>query len=200
MSTIFERIRNRLLPADEAKLEDVRKDRLAEKARRAIVRDDLPALAALHEQGLDVEARLKWIGPDVIDVEWKEHSAWTLLHVACLEGKFDIAHWLIEHGAPLDAKTWQNYTPMHIAAAKGHADIVSLIASYGMKVSHEYMSPSEAWRDDPHAWTSIELLARNGIDYTGNEHLASFAASRARRLGQGTAPVVSGSRGPSRRL
>lgn len=50
------------------------------------------------------------------------------LHWACKEGHFKIAELLIHRGARINATNRGDDTPLHLAAAHGHLDIVHLVS------------------------------------------------------------------------
>lgn len=51
----------------------------------------------------------------------------TPLHVASYEGKFEMVYFLLSHGANVEAKDGQGWTPLHCAAANFHLKICTLL-------------------------------------------------------------------------
>ena len=55
----------------------------------------------------------------------------SLLGWAGLYGDADIAAWLIDHGADVNSKTKDGFTPLHQAAFLGHLDVLELLIQHG---------------------------------------------------------------------
>jgi len=55
-------------------------------------------------------------------------AGWTALHVACSLGFDKIAEVLLEQGADIEAATYQEGTPLHLAANGGHLKVVQVIS------------------------------------------------------------------------
>jgi len=53
----------------------------------------------------------------------------SLLHVAAALGREDIVAWLLDHGAHSQPRTRDGFTPLHLAARAGHAQVVRLICA-----------------------------------------------------------------------
>jgi len=53
----------------------------------------------------------------------------TPLHAAALSGHKDVAEFLLNNKADVNAKDWEGQTPLHDAAKNGHKDVVELLAS-----------------------------------------------------------------------
>ncbi len=65
------------------------------------------------------------------NVNQKDARSVTPLHVAALFGQLDAVKTLISLGATVDAKGYENHTPLHFALAKQHYDVAkSLIVDY----------------------------------------------------------------------
>jgi len=67
------------------------------------------------------------------DVNVKEDSGLTSLHIAAIKGKKDIVELLIKSGADVNAKATNGATPIGIAKYEGHNDIVDLLLENGAK-------------------------------------------------------------------
>ena len=74
------------------------------------------------------------------------------LRCACKYGDLDKVKKLIDKGANVNAKNEYGWTPLHIAAWKGHPKVVKLLIKAGAKVN--------ATKDD--GWTPLHLAARWG--------------------------------------
>ncbi|MDQ7823354.1 MAG: ankyrin repeat domain-containing protein [Candidatus Eremiobacteraeota bacterium] len=77
----------------------------------------------------------------------KDKNSWTPLHIACHNGSLEIAAYLIDHGAGVNAKDRHGTTPLHRASEKGHRAIVELLISKGARVDAEnaYGSTALKW-------------------------------------------------------
>ena len=64
-------------------------------------------------------------------LRFKDERGRTLLHGAAAAGQMDIARWLIERGAEVDARTAQISTPLMYAALAGKGDMARLLISKG---------------------------------------------------------------------
>lgn len=51
----------------------------------------------------------------------------TLLHMACIKGNVDIAHFILSNGAIVDAINDIGQTPLHLACIYGHSELVKLL-------------------------------------------------------------------------
>ena len=57
------------------------------------------------------------------------------LHVAADYGQKDVAELLIAKGANIDAKGYENRTPLHTAVGSGHKDVAELLIANGADVN-----------------------------------------------------------------
>jgi ankyrin repeat protein len=55
----------------------------------------------------------------------------TPLHSAAASGQLEIARWLLERGASVDARQHGGYTPLHAAAHNGDLPLVELLLAHG---------------------------------------------------------------------
>lgn len=63
------------------------------------------------------------------DIDMKNSSQETLLHIASTKGYIAIANILVEKKADINALDYQEATPLHRASARGHIEIVELLIS-----------------------------------------------------------------------
>lgn len=93
------------------------------------------------------------------DEELGWHFALTPLHVAANCGSLEAAHLLLEHGVSID-KCWiTRRTPLIYAAARGFADVVSLLCKYGADSNaREHRHEGGYFLD----WSALHYAARNG--------------------------------------
>ena len=59
--------------------------------------------------------------------KWLKDTAYTALHYAAYQGELDVVKELIARGAELNAQTGQGITPLHLAARKGHKELVEYL-------------------------------------------------------------------------
>jgi ankyrin repeat protein len=93
----------------------------AEELIRVIRAGDLPALQALAAKN-----------PGFL--QFQDERGQTLLHGAASAGQADIARWLIEQGAKVDARTVQSSTPLMYAALAGKTDMARLLIARGADI------------------------------------------------------------------
>uniref|UniRef100_A0A7S1HT47 EF-hand domain-containing protein n=1 Tax=Eutreptiella gymnastica TaxID=73025 RepID=A0A7S1HT47_9EUGL len=62
------------------------------------------------------------------------HDRNTALHVACLNGHVDIATYLIDSGAQVDAKNAQLHTPLHLACLHGRKVLANILIGRGAEI------------------------------------------------------------------
>ena len=86
---------------------------------------------AVKKCNLDI---VKFLINSGADINGKNHTGYTPLHLAALEGKKDIAEFLIEHGAALDEVEHID-TALTMALEKGHYDIAKLLINAGAEVN-----------------------------------------------------------------
>ena len=92
----------------------------------------------------------------------------TPLHLACLCGRTEVARWLIERGADINAKDGYGWTPLHCATCRKHIEIVEHLldrgADTGIRGSEDGRTPLDIAidhdEDDPKREQLIELFRR----------------------------------------
>jgi ankyrin repeat protein len=62
---------------------------------------------------------------------------YTPLHYAAKHGHVDVAEWLIEKGADVNAKDKNGETPLHLAACDGFIEVARLLLNHGADVNAE---------------------------------------------------------------
>jgi len=67
-----------------------------------------------------------------------DHIGLTALHAAVrVQGHVDVVNALIQHNAPVDAKTNLGNTPLMFAAGNGHVDCATILLRVGANVNHQ---------------------------------------------------------------
>ena len=61
------------------------------------------------------------------------------LIIACSQGRFNLVAALIENGHDIDQRDSRNFTPMMYAASNGHLNVVTLLLTYGAKISYQLL-------------------------------------------------------------
>ena len=62
----------------------------------------------------------------------------SLLHWACREGRSNIVDMLIVRGARINATNLGDDTPLHLAAAHGHRDVVLMVRKNNLQASFKH--------------------------------------------------------------
>ncbi|XP_018563285.1 uncharacterized protein LOC108905016 [Anoplophora glabripennis] len=68
------------------------------------------------------------------DVNIKNNSGQTALHLAALRGNLDIVKFLVTHGGDLSIRDKSGSTALHLAASKGHLSITKFLVELGTPV------------------------------------------------------------------
>ena len=96
---------------------------------KAVQSGDLAKVKKLVGQGADVNVEADSYQGDF------EGGGNTLLHLATVPGKEDIARFLIKAGAIVDVANSEHNTPLHWAAMKGNLEVVKLLVKAGANVN-----------------------------------------------------------------
>ena len=70
-----------------------------------------------------------------VQLSCKNEASLTPLHVAADRANAQLARWLLEHGANVNALTTQDSSPLHLACSRGSAETVALLVHYGADVN-----------------------------------------------------------------
>ena len=95
----------------------------ADSLHRAVFDSDVESVKSLLKQGADINK----IGRNAI-----EGSA---LHLAARSNQQEIAQLLIDSGAVVDLRDYNDYTPLHNAAWNGNLDMVKLLLKAGADIN-----------------------------------------------------------------
>lgn len=104
------------------------------------------AVAALLDTGLDVNA--------------KDHNAWTPLLEAVFGGHTDTIRLLLDRGADVNATDQTGWTPLMEAASKGRTEIVKTLLAHGADVNARTIKSWTALRVTPKRNTEIVRLLK----------------------------------------
>ncbi|XP_063861764.1 ankyrin repeat and BTB/POZ domain-containing protein 2-like isoform X1 [Scylla paramamosain] len=101
----------------------------------ACIRGDEPMVNMLLDAGADVDAETPPTGPAYLMAN-PETQHWTALTYAAIHGHINIAKTLLEKGGNVEggarlAEEKCTETPLQVAAAAGHTDMMTLLLSYG---------------------------------------------------------------------
>ncbi|XP_069961192.1 ankyrin repeat and BTB/POZ domain-containing protein 2 [Cherax quadricarinatus] len=101
----------------------------------ACIRGDEPMVNMLLDAGADVDAETPPTGPAYLMAN-PETQHWTALTYAAIHGHINLAKTLLEKGGNVEggarlAEEKCTETPLQVAAAAGHTDMMALLLSYG---------------------------------------------------------------------
>lgn len=114
---------------------------VTEEIRGIIQSGDLPRLQML-------------LAKDTELLKTRDAQGRTLLHLAAAMGHLKMAHWLIGHGAEVDARTVQMSTPLMHASLSGKTEMVRLLIDHG----------ADREARDSYGRTALILVARDQGD------------------------------------
>ncbi len=125
--------------------------------------------------------------------EWPEdinefsRDGFTPLQLACYFGHFEVAKWLVEQGADVEAvaRNAQKIRPIHAAVASGNVEIVRLLLENGADVNARQETGVTALHSAAHRGNLalVELLVRQGADVALKLDGGKNAAELAREAG-----------------
>ncbi len=103
-------------------------------------------------------------------VRSKDHSGWTPLHRAAYEGQRAAAELLLGHGADVNAKATDRYTPLHAAAL-----------SYKKESKREVLEMLLANKADPNAKTEDDLTPLHIVAFGGEKDATELLLPKTQR-------------------
>ena len=92
---------------------------------------DMALVEAAKQNNLAEVKRLHCEGAHIVG--WESHGR-TALHHAAIGGYYDLAKFMLEHGAEVDARDSSLCTPLHFAADYGHCTLIRLLIQHGATI------------------------------------------------------------------
>lgn len=100
------------------------------------------------------ELAVAWMLSKGVDISFRDDEGYTVLHSALdrsLDDKHRVLELLLRHGAPVNAHGINDWTPAHVAAARGDVKALKLLVTYKADLSirttiDNYATPLEEAR------------------------------------------------------
>jgi ankyrin repeat protein len=135
-----------------------------------------PLVAALHVRHIHVAELLHQHGA-VLPIGYEGR---TLLHAASNDGLVDIAQWLVHIGADANAQEYDHRTPLQLAAARGHLEIVRILLGHVVDVNVAAGTDNRTPLHEAAGHVGImRLLIENGADVNARDQRQSTALHHA---------------------
>ncbi|KAF4448305.1 hypothetical protein F53441_8280 [Fusarium austroafricanum] len=97
------------------------------------------------------------------DIEATESTySWTPLHVAAVDGRYNVAELLVEAGADITRLDSSGWTAREHAALRGHMDIAQLLESDEVEAESPPIRPVDTLQPTPSDMSSIDERRSNG--------------------------------------
>ncbi|XP_071538284.1 L-asparaginase 1-like isoform X6 [Panulirus ornatus] len=96
----------------------------------AVVNSDLGRLEEIYQHGMEIN--------------FKDASSWTPLHMACSEGHLDVVTWLLQHGASVHIRDKLGHSPLNVAIENDHHKIILLLMKTGAHLTEPPLRLGEA--------------------------------------------------------
>lgn len=115
----------------------------------------------------------------------------TPLHLASLTGSREVASWLLDKGAPVDAATAeQKHTPLIIAAGRGQIEVAKLLLEHSAKIDQKDSAGLTPllWALHQDQTAMAEYLIRRGADINATANIGRSALMMAAE--KGSVPLV----------
>ncbi|EPE25948.1 Ankyrin repeat-containing protein [Glarea lozoyensis ATCC 20868] len=125
----------------------------------------------------DLEHVQDWCEQDGVDVNRRDYTGRTPLHLATMSSTPEIVQCLIDHGARLIARLVDGKTALHIAAARGNAAMVKALMDKSLENEAEEDEKKDAKREAKQAERKLQGLTMNIDDDDENDDDASSEPS-----------------------
>lgn len=123
----------------------------------AVKSRNIDIVKQLLDAGADVHARCK-------DVSLRENEGESVIHYAAMFGGCEVLAELLERGASADSPDGDGFTPLMLAANRGHRDAVELLLNADCNVNHQCEGGHTALiMADKHVGV-LQLLLDHGAD------------------------------------
>ena len=123
----------------------------------------------------DLEHVQDWCSQEGVDVNRRDYTGRTPLHLAVMTSTFEIVQCLIKHGARLIARLVDGRTALHIAAARGNVEMVRALMDRSLANEEEEEEREEARRAARKA--TYAAGDPGSIAFQGAEHDSGSEAS-----------------------
>ncbi|KAL4736293.1 hypothetical protein BDV11DRAFT_211341 [Aspergillus similis] len=95
----------------------------------------------------DLEEVQRWLAQGEIDVNRRDHTGRTPLHLACMTSTPEIVQHLVDRGARLIARVADGRTALHLAAARGSVEIVRILLTKSEQNEEEESRKEDAQKE-----------------------------------------------------
>jgi hypothetical protein len=137
----------------------------------------------------DLEALQAEVAEWPEDIHEFSRDGFTPLQLACYFGHADVARWLVEQGADVEAvaRNPQKIRPIHAAVASGNLEIVRMLLEKGVDVNARQEAGVTALHSAAHRGNLalVKLLVEHGADVSLETDEGKNAAELAREAGHG---------------
>lgn len=98
------------------------------------------------------------------DVNMLDENHTTPLHIAAIEGNYEVVKYLAEHGADLNTRDIEGYTPLMNATIEGNFEIVRLLILKGATFERDVKEEQPLTPKEMGLYMLIRDAAINGYD------------------------------------
>ncbi|VUC34464.1 unnamed protein product [Clonostachys rosea] len=110
----------------------------------------------------DVDDVLNWLSQPEADVNKRDYTGRSALHLAVMASTPEVVRCLVDHGARLTARLADGRTALHLAASRGHLEIIKIL----MEKSIENEEAEEERRDRKRLAAKGNTDEKSGVEKT----------------------------------